>query len=165
MSRRVHAWSCTKGAAAVEMALVLPFLIVLLFGSVELGYYFYNQHQVVKGLRDGARFASRQPFTVIGCGGTLDTATETRIKQLILTGQTTTGGQVRVPGWQASDIQLSVNCLSNAFADAQIYRNETAAPQILITTSFPYRPLFGGLGVVTSQFTLNAKQETAGMGI
>jgi hypothetical protein len=55
--------------------------------------------------------------------------------------------------------------LSNDFAGAQIYRSEAGAPQILITTSFGYRPLFGGLGVITSEFTLNGKQEAAGMGI
>lgn len=167
MSRRVHAWSCTKGAAAVEMALVLPFLIVLLFGSVELGYYFYNQHQVVKGLRDGARFASRQPFTLIGCNGASpvrNSGAVTRIQQLTVYGQLAISTP-RVPGWAPEEVIVTVDCTNAMLTNTGIYRNQGNAPVIRLTTSFPYRPLFGGLGVVTSQFRLNAKQEAAGMGI
>ena len=47
---------CNTGAAAAEMALVLPILIALMFGSFELGNYFLNQHVVTKAVRDGLRF-------------------------------------------------------------------------------------------------------------
>ena len=57
----------SSGAAAVEMALVTPLLMVLMFGSMELGYYFYSQHVVTKAVRDGARFASRQGFDKYNC--------------------------------------------------------------------------------------------------
>lgn len=167
MITRVKFGSCSRGSAAVEMALVLPFLILLLFGSIELGYYFYNQHQVVKGLRDGARYASRQPFTSIGCpGGTpvTNAAALTAVRELTRTGQLS-GGQPRVRGWEASDITITVNCLTGTLSESGLYRNEGNAPRILITTTVDYTPLFGGLGVVTSQFTLNAKQEAVGMGI
>lgn len=157
--------SCRRGSAAVEMALVLPFLIILLFGSVELGYYFYNQHQIVKGVRDGARFASRQPFTSLGCGGAaLDAQLITDVKQLTLTGLLS-GGQPRVTGWSADDISVTVSCSTGALAQTGLYRDEGTAPQILITTSVDYTPLFGGLGVITSDFTLNARQQAAGMGL
>ena len=45
------------------MALVVPILLVLLFGSAELGNYFMNEHILVKAVRDGARYAARQDFT------------------------------------------------------------------------------------------------------
>ena len=46
-------------AAAAEMALVVPLLVILMFGSFELGRYFLDEHVVVKAVRDGARYASR----------------------------------------------------------------------------------------------------------
>ena len=58
------------GSAAAEMALVLPLLLVLTFGPLELGNYFMNQHTLVKAVRDGARFAARQDFTnYTACSG------------------------------------------------------------------------------------------------
>lgn len=160
-------WPCRSGSAAVEMALVLPFLIILLFGSVELGYYFYNQHQVLKGLRDGARFASRQPFTLIGCNGTSpvrNSSAVTLVQQLTVYGELAVGTP-RVAGWKPNEVIVTVDCTNVALTNTGIYRNQGNVPIISLTTNIPYRPLFGGLGVVTSQFTLSAKQEAAGMGI
>ena len=58
MSLRPRLRHCHSGAAAVEMALVAPLLLALLFGSVELGKYFLDQHVVVKGKnRDTAWFS------------------------------------------------------------------------------------------------------------
>ena len=58
MKGRARLSSDRRGAAAAEMALVTPLLLVILFGAVELGNYFYNEHIVVKAVRDGARFAA-----------------------------------------------------------------------------------------------------------
>ena len=52
------------------MALVMPLLLILMMGSVELGNYFYNEHKLVKSVRDGARYAARQAFTnYASCSG------------------------------------------------------------------------------------------------
>src|SRR3546814_8876490 len=59
-----------SGAAAAEMALVSPMLIILMFGSFELGNYFLDEHVVLKAVRDGARYAARQNFTTMPCSGT-----------------------------------------------------------------------------------------------
>lgn len=48
-----------KAAAAAEMALVAPFLLAMLFGSVEMGNFFMSEHALEKQVRDGARYASR----------------------------------------------------------------------------------------------------------
>ena len=45
-----------KGASAVEFALVLPLLLVILFGIVEFGLLFYNQQLITNASREGARF-------------------------------------------------------------------------------------------------------------
>jgi hypothetical protein len=48
-------WMSQKGATAVEFAIVLPLLILLLFGMVEFGLYLFNRHVITNGAREGAR--------------------------------------------------------------------------------------------------------------
>lgn len=47
-----------SGAALVEMALVLPLLLVLLFGIIEASWAFAQQNDVRHGAREGARAAA-----------------------------------------------------------------------------------------------------------
>ena len=47
-----------RGAAAVEFALVLPILIVLLLGIIDFGLYFYNDLQITHATRNAARYLS-----------------------------------------------------------------------------------------------------------
>ena len=44
-----------KGAAAVEFAIVLPVLAMLLFGSIEFGALLYDQAMITNASREGAR--------------------------------------------------------------------------------------------------------------
>lgn len=47
-----------RGAAAVEFALVVPVLIILVFGITDFGLMFNNQAVVANASRDAARAAS-----------------------------------------------------------------------------------------------------------
>jgi len=44
-----------KGVAAVEFAICLPILILLLFGLIEFGLLFYNQQVITNASREGVR--------------------------------------------------------------------------------------------------------------
>ena len=44
-----------KGASAVEFALLLPVLILILFGTIEFGLLLYNQQVITNASREGAR--------------------------------------------------------------------------------------------------------------
>jgi Flp pilus assembly protein TadG len=44
-----------SGIAAVEMALLLPLLLILLFGMIEYGSLFWRSQQVASAARNGAR--------------------------------------------------------------------------------------------------------------
>jgi Flp pilus assembly protein TadG len=48
-----------RGVAAVEFALVLPLLMALLCGTIELGDALHTQIALIAATRDGARFGSR----------------------------------------------------------------------------------------------------------
>lgn len=47
-----------RGAAMVEMAVVAPLLILLVFGIMEMGWLFAQQVEVRHGAREGARIAA-----------------------------------------------------------------------------------------------------------
>ncbi len=44
------------GAVAVEFALILPILIVLVFGIIEFGLALYNKEVIANASREGARY-------------------------------------------------------------------------------------------------------------
>jgi Flp pilus assembly protein TadG len=51
------------GLALVEMALVLPLLVLLLFALIEYGWLFYKYQQINGAARQGCRIAVTQPAT------------------------------------------------------------------------------------------------------
>lgn len=50
-----------RGATAVETAIILPLLVVLLFGVLEFGLLFRSSHTIADASRSGARTASAMP--------------------------------------------------------------------------------------------------------
>jgi len=44
-----------KGAAAVEFAIILPLLLILLFGMIEFGIILYDKAMITNASREGAR--------------------------------------------------------------------------------------------------------------
>jgi Flp pilus assembly protein TadG len=50
-----------KGAAIVEFALVVPLLLVLLWGIVDIGRAFYTLNNLASAVREGARTAAVMP--------------------------------------------------------------------------------------------------------
>lgn len=55
-------WRKEDGQSTVEFALVLPILLLLIFGMMDFGWLFYNKVMVNNASREGARYA------VINCG-------------------------------------------------------------------------------------------------
>ena len=47
-----------EGASLVEFAFVLPFLLLLILGMVELSFLFAQYNEVRHGVREGARYAA-----------------------------------------------------------------------------------------------------------
>jgi Flp pilus assembly protein TadG len=52
-----------EGAAAVEFALILPILIFLVLGGMDLGHKYYMQHLITNASREGARYAAKYTGT------------------------------------------------------------------------------------------------------
>jgi len=103
----------SSGAAAAEMALVTPLLLIIMFGSVELGNYFMNEHSLVKAVRDGARFAARQSFTSYPDCSTVGTSAQDATKNVVMYGYLS-GSAVLTPNITTSDITVSTSCAASA---------------------------------------------------
>ena len=141
-----------------------------MFGTAELGYYFYCEHQVVKGVRDGARFARgrassmstawrtalRQPFP---------RSCETAIKEVTRTGKIS-GGTVRDSGLGQCRCHGDSDLPWNRRSPPAFTRGPTNAPQVNIDRPVSLiRPLLGGLGLLDfTGYHLNAKQQVGGDG-
>lgn len=50
-----------EGVAAVEMALLMPLLVVLVLGVIEFGFLFGQELGIGNGAREGARYAGTTP--------------------------------------------------------------------------------------------------------
>lgn len=46
------------GAALLEFAMLVPILLMIVFGVIDFGLYFYNDLQLTQVARDAARYAS-----------------------------------------------------------------------------------------------------------
>ena len=55
MVKRLNQHIGQNGAAAVEFAIVLPLLLILVFGIVEFSILFYNKAMITNASREGAR--------------------------------------------------------------------------------------------------------------
>lgn len=58
MFRNQHEGHLDRGAAAVEMALVLPILILFVFGIIDFSRVFNAEIQISQAAREGARIAA-----------------------------------------------------------------------------------------------------------
>ena len=158
--------SDTSGGAATEMALMLPLLMALLFVGFEGGYFLWNEHKVVKGVRDGARYAGRLNFTTYDCAGTVDETAETTIKNLTRTGQLS-GGTPVIPGWLDSGVTVSVACQTQ---DGIYEANANNAPVVTVSALVPYpssplTSLAGALGLNVGGIHLRAAAESPVVGL
>jgi Flp pilus assembly protein TadG len=67
-SARLSLVGSQNGAAAVEMALLLPILIILIFGAIEFGVFMYDQQVLTNASREGARagIVQQSPSVTVG---------------------------------------------------------------------------------------------------
>lgn len=156
-----------SGAAGAEMALMVPLLLTLMFGSFELGNYFYSQHVVTKAVRDGARFASRAFPIDVSCA-TLPGGPVGITRTMTRTGQVS-GGTARLAGW-TDDLSVSVVPVPYTnlnLVGSGIYKGrDTNICTIRVTARVKYVPILKTLGLAnTGDLYLNASSEAPVVGI
>lgn len=164
--------ACRKATAAAEMALVMPLLIILMFGAFELGNYFLSEHVVVKGVRDGARYASRQGFAHYDCSDlSVDDTIEAEVQEITRTGEVS-DGDARLPGWTSNGtVTVSITCEDTVDAGdgsvvySGIYEGLDEVPVVTVSASVPYNSLFNSIGFTSVGLLLKAESQSAVMGL
>jgi Flp pilus assembly protein TadG len=52
-----------EGSAAVEFAIILPVLLLLILGGLDMGHMYYMDHLITNASREGARYAAKYTGT------------------------------------------------------------------------------------------------------
>ena len=167
---------CRSGVAAVEMALVLPLLLILICGCAELGNYFLDEHRLVKAVRDGARYAARQDISYFtACTGTPGGTVVTDTQNIVMTGLVS-GGVDYLPNRSTGTIAVTIDHCSTSVGSGPttlsgIYsgiKNSSGtvvgAPVVKVDASIPYKPIIHAFGFSGLNLTINASQQAAVMG-
>ncbi|MFQ5544386.1 MAG: TadE/TadG family type IV pilus assembly protein [Acidiferrobacterales bacterium] len=136
-----------RGVAAVEFAIVLPVLLLLMFGTAELGRAFFQYNTLTKAVRDGARYVSRNALDgslgIVNLTAQVDTET----RNLVVYGVAGGGASSLLPGFTPADVSVV----------------DAGANNVTVSATYAYTPMVGatlptfGLGSGPSlAFTLQA---------
>lgn len=154
--------------------MVMPLLLIIMLGSVELGNYFLNEHVLVKAVRDGARYAARQSFTnYSGCTGTQADVPQTvkdSTKLIVRKGTLNSSDSDLLPNWDnaATTFSVQMSCTASAggtnmsgIYSGNMVGTTDAAPVVIVTASLPYRTVLGAMGFSGVGYSLNATQQAS----
>lgn len=145
----------------VELAIVMPFLLMLLFGITELGRALYQQNTLYKAVASGARYIAR-------ANGILDTAScatqgtwATRVnaaQNLIIYGQTSTGTSPLLPNL---DTGGAVTIVAEARPLTKTDGSTVIVCVIKVNAEALFASLFGDIVIpFTNLATFNIRAET-----
>jgi Flp pilus assembly protein TadG len=170
----ISMFSDRRGNAAAEMALVTPLLLIVMMGCTELGNYFWNEHTLLKAVRDGARFAARQSFsnyaTCSTTGTDLTSATVgTDTKKVVQKGSLDSTQPDLLPNWSSATFKLT--CTSATTAGGQtmsgLYTsNANGAAYVTVETTLTYRPIIAlalGFSGVSKQLYAQSQAAVTGL--
>ena len=92
-----------RGVAAVEFGLMLPLLILLIFGIAEYGRMIYQYNALVKSVRDGARLLS-----IYSSSDTTNYPThQTEARCIVVYGNKTCAGSKLVTGLNTTNVIIA----------------------------------------------------------
>jgi Flp pilus assembly protein TadG len=126
-------WRGREGSALVEGAILLPVLMVLMFGVYEFSWLFYQQHVIVDGLRDAARHLARSsnPCDSTSPAWTVD---EAMARNLAATGAVADGAG-RIKGWNQGMIAIACTPIDNPIGANGLRAYRGSAVVYVVTVS------------------------------
>lgn len=153
----------TRGAAILEMAVILPVLLIIGLGVFEFGNLIYNYHLITVGVRDAARYAAGLP----------EGSADTEAKNIAVYGTTINTVTPRVSWWDETMVNvaysyvanLATSCTDGSGNPVKCYRGGDNVVKVTVSTDVPYQTLgflgFLGLGTIT----LHAQHEERLFGV
>jgi Flp pilus assembly protein TadG len=137
-----------RGAALVEMALVLPIIMMVLFGVIEFGATYNNFISLRDGTRNAARSASVGNFgTTTSCDLTGAGEASTNVQRLMCL----TKEQI---GLDTSKLRVKVLSADSTFAGAGTFAKNEG---IIVCAQIPTTALTGFLSTALTGKTLRTK--------
>ena len=158
-----------RANAAAEMAMVTPLLLIIMLGSVELGNYYWNEHTLLKAVRDGSRFAARQGFSnYTACTGSPGGTVAADTKNVVMYGYLS-GSNALTPNITAANVDVATSCATTAGGQTMqgLYRNDTnGAHVVTVSATVTYRPVIAvALGFSGGGKQLYAQSQAAVTGL
>ena len=117
------------GVAALEFAIALPLLLLLLMATAELGRLLSQYDTLEKGVRDGARYLASKALVGTTQVVSITPALQTQTANLVFTGNTTGSGAPLLPGLTAASVTASA----------------AANGYISVTATYTYQPILARL--------------------
>ena len=150
----------SAGTALVETAIILPVLFVLVFGVFEFSWLICQQHLILTGVHDAARYIARSPTPN-------DPTIKLDAKYLATTGAID-GNSLRVRGWKADDIDISYSFINNPTSNdgLALFRGGAVVESVTVSTTFtvPSLGFFGILGLSPQKFTVSHQERVVSSG-
>ena len=115
-----------RGVAAVELAICLPILILLVCGSIEFGLLYYNQQVITNASREGAR------------AGITEEMTDDEIKNIVLTYCNHNEGP-------ENNELINLNGSNELQADLVTVSGPDGDNDLTVSVSYNYNFLLGGI--------------------
>lgn len=158
-------WKSDGAAAAAEFALVLPFILPLIFIAMEAGNFFWSEQKLIQAVREGARYASRLPVDTV-CS-TTSVAWKQDVRNVTRFGNVEGTGRPKLPGWTDNEVVVETPENCEAFVDTGIYSQlGKAGPIVSVKANgVEYFSLLKGLGVIDSTARLASESHAAVIGI
>lgn len=115
------------GSALIEFTLLAPLLLTLVLGMAEFGRFLFQYQMVLEGVRDAGRYLARLDPN--------DATNQSNAANLATTGTIDGSGDPRVDGWEAGDIEFSVDEVDNSDGT---YRGLAKIEVVEVSTTFDY---------------------------
>lgn len=123
-----------RGGAAVEFAIALPLLAIILFGTIDFALLFYNKQVLTNASREGARSA------------------------IVEDHQTSTGfpnDQIDIIKDYCANHLINFNGSTSLTTDPTITPTSTGGTYYTATVTCDYQHLFGSLDFLSSAFGIS----------
>ena len=123
------------GSALVEATIIIPVLLILVFGVFEFSNLFWQQQLVTAGVRDAARYLARSI-------NPSSSAAESAAENLAVTGSIL-GGTPRAPGWSPGDVSVSFKSIENSpgIGGRGSYRGPQVIQVVTVSTAYTHPSL------------------------
>lgn len=121
-----------RGVAALEFAILLVPLLLMVFGMTELGRVFHSYNTLLKSTRTAVRYLSMQPQSA---------AAENAARCLAVHGSTSCSGEALLPGLSTNMVQIAYEAaVTTCFDDASCAPPTGSLGLVSVTISnYPFK--------------------------